>query len=1192
MITDVLKILILEDNAADAEIIQHRLTKKGFNCQFKVLMTKEAYEQALIEFKPDLILSDNEMPQFSGWEALEILQQYGLNIPFILITGTSSEEFVAGIINAGADDYLLKDRLTRLPAAIEAALNKKQTEKEKQEVVENLTRSEKRFRALVENNDAIISLLDENLITTFRSSSAERITGWANAEFKNLNTKEYIHPDDFEKMQGIIADALANPEKVLPVKLRVRHKSGHYIWLEGVINNRIHDPGVKGVISNLRDITERVEAEQKIIKANRLYAFISQINQMIVRITDETSLFAEACRTAVNIGKFKMAWIGIIDEQTQKLVPVIYDGEENEYVTKIKVILLNALKASKGPTAMAVNQGECVICNDIENDPKMAPWKEAFMECGYLSSMSIPLKKFGKVIGSFSFYANEKNFFDEDEITLLQEAASDVAFALEIFEKEDLRKKAEEAVVESEQRYHTLTETSPVGIFRTGVAGDMTYVNPCWCRISGISYVEALGDGWLGAVHSEDRSMLKGSWQNATEKITLSEYRFVHADGTIVWVMGQTTPEINSKNQLVGYVGTVTNITELKITEDLILKEKELSDTLINNMPGVFYLYDDAGNFVRWNKNFENVTEFTGDEISKMHPIDFYAEDEKQRVKERIKTVFKKPTPGIEIEICTKNKNEIPYYINSVAIKYEGKECLLGMGLDLSERKKAVDEIKKANERYELIGKATNDGVWDWDIKSAKVWANETHQHLYNLTMADPVPNNLEWVRRIHPDDRDRVTIKFEESMVTECKNFVDEYRFLSRDTEYINVLSRIIIIRDPSGKPSRLIGSMMDITERKKAEEDIRHSNERYNMVAKATNDSIWDLDIITGEIIRTGDGFETLFGYDKEAGIDSNPVFAQLVHPEDMPFAKESMLAVFKDPDAFYWGKEYRLLKANGQYAYVNDRGYIIRDENGKAIRMIGATRDISGLKENENHLIKLNQSLLIQARDLALSNAELEQFAYVASHDLQEPLRMVTGFLSLIENRYANFIDEKGKKYIYFAIDGAKRMRQMILDLLEISKVGQVDGSLEKVDLNKLVEEIAIIFQEQITEEKVLIDVGELPIIFAYKSSMEQVFQNLIGNAIKYKRKNIPIKITITATSLQEQWQFSVKDNGIGIDKQYFEKIFVIFQRLHLKNEFSGTGIGLAITKKIVENLGGKIWLESEPGEGSTFYFTIKK
>ena len=1312
MITDILKILLLEDSDADAEMIQHQLKRDGLNCQFKVVMTKAAYVQALVEFKPDLILSDNEMPQFSGWEALEILQQYALNIPFILVTGTSSEEFVAGIIKAGADDYLLKDRLTRLPAAMEAALKQKQTEKEKQQAEEQLAQSEKRFRALVENNDAIISLLDENLVTTFRSSSAERITGWTNAEFASVNIKDYIHPDDIEKMQGIIADALANPEKALPVKLRVRHKSGHYIWLEGVINNSLHDPGVKGVISNLRDITERVEAEQKIIKANRLYAFISQINQMIVRTTDEKTLFAEACHIAVNIGKFKMAWIGIIDEQNQKVVPLVFAGEERKYLTKIKIISVNDVPEGRSPTGTAIRQGKYIICNDIENDPQMASWKEAALERGYLSSMAIPIRKFGKVIGAFSFYASEKNFFDAAEITLLQEAVGDVAFALEIFEKEALRKKAEEAVAESEQRYHTLTETSPVGIFHTDVAGNTTYVNPCWCRISGLSYAEALGDGWLSAVHSEDRNVLKAGWQNTREKITLSEYRFVHPDGTIVWVMGQATPEMNSKNQLVGYVGTVTDITEHKMAEDFIFKEKELSDTLINNLPGIFYLYDDAGNFVRWNKNFENVTEFTGEEISKMHPVDFYAEDEKQKISTRIKTVFEKKSSGIEVEICTKSKNKIPYYINSVAMVYKGKQCLLGMGLDLSERKKAEDEIKKANERYELIGKATNDGVWDWDVKTGKVWSNEMHQRLYGLTMADPVPGNSEWIKRVHPADREQTIKKFEEAKVSACNSFVDEYRFLSRDTAYINVFSRILIERDKLGKPSRLIGSMMDITEskkaeeaikaseekyrvlveeasegifisdstgrfitvnasacrmaqyteeellqmsvydfftdddvkkrplqfedlrrgktvvservmkrkdghlnyleitskllsdgrllslvrdvaeRKKAEESIRLSNERYNLVAKATNDSIWELNIITGAITRTGDGFTTLFGYDNKSGINSDPAFSQLVHPEDSLQVSESMLAVFNNPDAFYWGKEYRLLKANGEYAHVYDKGYIIRDEYGKAIRMIGATQDITKLKENEIHLRKLNQSLQTQTTDLAYSNAELEQFAYVASHDLQEPLRMVTSFLTLVENQYGNVIDDKGKKYIHFAVDGAKRMRQIILDLLQISRVGQSEGNLEPVDLNVLVKEITMIFQKQITEKKAFIDVGELPVIHAYKPSIEQVFQNLIGNAIKYKRKNIPAQITISAIAVNEYWQFSVTDNGIGIEEEYFDKIFVIFQRLHLKNEFSGTGIGLAITKKIIENSGGKIWLTSEPGKGSTFYFTIKK
>jgi light-regulated signal transduction histidine kinase (bacteriophytochrome) len=267
-------------------------------------------------------------------------------------------------------------------------------------------------------------------------------------------------------------------------------------------------------------------------------------------------------------------------------------------------------------------------------------------------------------------------------------------------------------------------------------------------------------------------------------------------------------------------------------------------------------------------------------------------------------------------------------------------------------------------------------------------------------------------------------------------------------------------------------------------------------------------------------------------------------------------------------------------------------MRDASGKAIRLIGASQDITKLKENEIRLNQLNEDLLLKAKELANSNAELEQFAYVASHDLQEPLRMVTGFLTQIEKKYASIIDETGKKYIDFAVDGAKRMRQIILDLLEFSRIGRNEGNKELLDLNVLVNEIIILAQKQIDEKTAVIKLQQLPVLPVYKAPLRQVFQNLIGNALKYSRSGIPPRISIAAKELEEYWKFSVSDNGIGISNEYFEKIFIIFQRLHNKDEFSGTGIGLAVTKKVIDNHGGKIWVESEEGKGSTFYFTIKK
>lgn len=226
------------------------------------------------------------------------------------------------------------------------------------------------------------------------------------------------------------------------------------------------------------------------------------------------------------------------------------------------------------------------------------------------------------------------------------------------------------------------------------------------------------------------------------------------------------------------------------------------------------------------------------------------------------------------------------------------------------------------------------------------------------------------------------------------------------------------------------------------------------------------------------------------------------------------------------------------------------------------------------------------------LEQKNGDLEQFAYTASHDLQEPLRMITGFLSQLEKKYANALDDKAKQYINFAVDGAQRMRDVILDLLEFSRAGRTADSLEEVDLNELVQDVEILFRKQIEEKKAVLYAHDLPVIVLQKPPLRQVFQNLISNALKYARNGEPPRIRITSTETATHWHFSIADNGIGIAREYFDRIFLIFQRLHPKNEYGGTGIGLALCKKIVESLHGNIWLESEVGKGSIFHFSLPK
>lgn len=243
-----------------------------------------------------------------------------------------------------------------------------------------------------------------------------------------------------------------------------------------------------------------------------------------------------------------------------------------------------------------------------------------------------------------------------------------------------------------------------------------------------------------------------------------------------------------------------------------------------------------------------------------------------------------------------------------------------------------------------------------------------------------------------------------------------------------------------------------------------------------------------------------------------------------------------------------------------------------------------------EKTKALDRLNRILEGRAQELIASNRELEQFAYIASHDLQEPLRMVSTFLTQIERKYSHVLDEKGKQYIYFAVEGAKRMRSIILDVLEFSRVGKYIEKPEVIDLNVLLDEVCLAQQKTIKEKQAVIQYSILPEIVSYRSPMLQVFQNLIGNALKYCEEGVKPMVQVSVVKHNDEWLFAVKDNGIGISKEYADKIFVIFQRLHSKDQYSGSGMGLAIVKKIIDNLGGTVWLESEVGVGSTFYFTL--
>jgi PAS domain S-box-containing protein len=246
---------------------------------------------------------------------------------------------------------------------------------------------------------------------------------------------------------------------------------------------------------------------------------------------------------------------------------------------------------------------------------------------------------------------------------------------------------------------------------------------------------------------------------------------------------------------------------------------------------------------------------------------------------------------------------------------------------------------------------------------------------------------------------------------------------------------------------------------------------------------------------------------------------------------------------------------------------------------------------LQVSNAELIHIRDELEETIKKLEISNKDLEQFAYIASHDLQEPLRMISNFIQLLEKTYKDKLDENGLEYIGFVVDGAQRMHRIINDLLLFSRVTTDAGKFEQLDLNKVLDAVLFNLEIAIEENNAVISSDPLPVIFGDYSQMVQVFQNIIGNAIKYRSKKTP-EIQISVLKQDDYWLFSVKDNGIGLKPQFSNQIFEIFRRLHSRHEYEGSGIGLAISKKVVERHGGLIWVESEPEKGSIFHFTIPK
>ena len=568
---------------------------------------------------------------------------------------------------------------------------------------------------------------------------------------------------------------------------------------------------------------------------------------------------------------------------------------------------------------------------------------------------------------------------------------------------------------------------------------------------------------------------------------------------------------------------------------------------------------------------------------------------------------------------------------------YPAKDGLSVYFQDITERRKTAEALRESEERWQLALDGNNDGIWDWNLKTNEVFFSTRWKEM--LGYKDNEVSNAwdEWTKRIYPDERDSVLQAFQDHFAKKTPFYVCEYRVQCQDGSYKWILDRGQAHWDASGDVVRMVGSYTDITDRKQTEEELKRQNLRSQLFAEITLKIRESLQI--DEILQT-----TVTEVQKLLKADRVLIF-RLETNGSGTVVQEAVLpgwAVFLGENIFdpCFKEEYLERYRQGRVSAIEDieaahiqpchRKFLqqfavranlvvpilVRDGIWGLLlaHQCAAPRQWNNfetelLQQLANQIgIALSQAQLLeqethQSQELTRSNADLEQFAYVASHDLQEPLRMVTSYLQILEQRYKNKLDANADQFITYAVDGARRMQTLINDLLNYSRLSSRGQPFMLVDCNVVLEGALANLQLAIAESKAVVTHETLPQVMADATQLTQVFQNLIANAIKFcqnQQPRIHIGVAKPGANLDgeslnvipsaDEWLFWVRDNAIGLESQYAERIFIIFQRLHGRGKYPGTGIGLAICKKIIERHGGRIWVESKPGQGSTFYFTI--
>jgi len=802
------------------------------------------------------------------------------------------------------------------------------------------------------------------------------------------------------------------------------------------------------------------------------------------------------------------------------------------------------------------------------------------------------------------------------------------------------RKRAEEKLRASEERFRRVAESNMIGILFADLSGNVTEANDAFLEMVGYTQEELLSGNlrWHEMTPSEYRCLD----ERAIAELRMSgvctpfEKEYIRKNGSRVPVLIGVAFLEGSQDNCVAFV---LDVTERQRAQEALYRREQEFKALLENTPDVIIRCNRELRYMYVNSAVERTTGMpaaafigkTSQELGIPQELCLLWD-------EALRQVFE---TGQEqaIEFQASSVSGLRNYQSRVVPEFhEGSiQYALVVSRDITGLKQAEKQVRESEERFQIVARATNDALWDWNLVTNAVWWNAGVQTLFHYSAEEVGLDSTWWHEHIHPEEQERVVSSIRTAIDNGRQVWSHEYRFRRGDGSYAYIFNRGYVVHDDKGKPVRMIGAMMDITDRKRTQEELQRSQLRSQLFADVTLKIRQSLQL--EEILQTTvTEVQKLLQADRvlvyrlwpdgtgsvvtEAVVPGWPTvleqtFPAEVFPEECrQLYRQGRIRAIENVEKAevqsclveflqQWGAKAKLvvpilLKEELWGLLIAHQCNSTRHWQSFEIELLRQLADQIGIALAQAQLLEQETR---QRQELTRSNAELQQFASIASHDLQEPLRKIQAFGNRLKDKCGETLTDQGRDYLDRMQNAAERMQTLINDLLTLSRITTKAQPFVTVNLVHVTREVLSDLEVRIQQTGGRVEVGELPYIEADPLQMRQLLQNLVSNALKFHRDEEPPVVKIhgrfivgqerqsaEGSVLAELCQIIVEDNGIGFDEKYLDRIFNVFQRLHNRSEYEGTGMGLTICRKIAERHSGSLTAESKPGQGATFIVTL--